>query len=209
VKKTRVKNSVAPQNREPSAPTDKMQAILTAAQRIFTRCGFGQTRVEDIAQEAGVGKGTVYEYFPSKQAIFEQAVETGVRDYLAAITKETKKPGPIEEKLHRIALMHLGFVTEHRNMASLVMSNPAILLPHREKLLGICREAEETVAAVIQEGVDSGAIRPISARLAAQALIGVLSTVGGVKLLEKHQLNVEKTAADLMDIVLHGMALKN
>lgn len=193
------------QGTESAVLTNKMQAILTAAQKIFTRHGFGQTRVEDIAQEAGVGKGTLYEYFPSKQAIFEQAVEAGIRDYLAAITKETEKPGTIKEKLQRIATIHLGFVAEHRSLATVIMSNPGILLPHREKLLDIVREAEETIASVIQEGVDSGALRPINPHLAAQVFVGILSTVGGVRLLERQGWTIEGTASALIDIVLHGI----
>ena len=59
--------------------SDKEQAIIAAAQRIFALHGYSQARVEDIAQAAGVGKGTVYEYFSSKQAVFEQAVEAGRR----------------------------------------------------------------------------------------------------------------------------------
>lgn len=188
---------------------NKTQAILTAAQRIFIRHGFGQARIEDIAQEAGVGKGTVYEYFPSKKAIFEQAVETSVRDYLKAITKETEEPGDIKDTLQRIAVIHLKFVAEHRNMATVVMSNPGILLPHRDKLQKILHEAETTLAAVIQKGVDNGSLRPLDAHLAAQAFAGTLSTVGGVRLLARHGRSVEKTAAELIDIVLYGIASKN
>lgn len=187
---------------------NKTQAILTAAQRIFIRYGFGQARIEDIAQEAGVGKGTVYEYFPSKQAIFEQAVETSIRDYLRAITKETEKSGDIQDKLWRIAVIHLKFVAEHRNMATVIMSNPGIIFPQRDKLQKIVREAETTLAAVIQEGVDNGALRPVNPRLAAQAFAGVLSTVGGVRLLERQGWTIEATASALIDIVLHGICFK-
>jgi AcrR family transcriptional regulator len=49
-------------------PSDKEQAIIAAARRMFAFHGYSQARVEDIAQAAGVGKGTVYEYFSSKQA---------------------------------------------------------------------------------------------------------------------------------------------
>ena len=68
--KTKLEDIKEPKPTLSAIAANKTQAILAAAQRIFIRYGFGQARIEDIAQEAGVGKGTVYEYFPSKKAIF-------------------------------------------------------------------------------------------------------------------------------------------
>ncbi len=53
---------------------DKRALIIKAAVRVFSRQGFHQARVEDIAQEAGVGKGTIYEYFENKRNLFEEVV---------------------------------------------------------------------------------------------------------------------------------------
>jgi AcrR family transcriptional regulator len=52
---------------------EKRDAILKAAQGQFTDKGFALTRIADIAAAAGVGKGTVYEYFPSKEEILLEA----------------------------------------------------------------------------------------------------------------------------------------
>lgn len=48
----------------------KADAILNAAQRLFTQFGFRRTSMEDIAREAGIAKGTVYLYFDGKEAVF-------------------------------------------------------------------------------------------------------------------------------------------
>ena len=48
---------------------ERRDAIAQAAAEIFVHKGFGQTTVQDIATRAGIGKGTIYEYFPSKEAI--------------------------------------------------------------------------------------------------------------------------------------------
>ncbi len=53
---------------------DKQQAILAAAFRVFARAGYTQTRMDQIAAEAGVAKATVYSHFGDKEQIFRQAV---------------------------------------------------------------------------------------------------------------------------------------
>jgi TetR/AcrR family transcriptional regulator len=49
--------------------------IITAAMELWADRGFAATRLEDVARGAGVAKGTIYLYFPSKEALFEAAVE--------------------------------------------------------------------------------------------------------------------------------------
>lgn len=54
------------------APADKREAILDAALRLFVERGFHGTAVPEIAATAGVGAGTIYRYFPSKEAIVNE-----------------------------------------------------------------------------------------------------------------------------------------
>lgn len=48
----------------------KKRGIIEAAAVVFARDGFANAKMADIADEAGIGKGTVYEYFPSKEELF-------------------------------------------------------------------------------------------------------------------------------------------
>lgn len=53
----------------------RRQAILNAAIDEFCRCGFERARMDAIAARAGIGKSTIYEYFPSKLALLEAVGE--------------------------------------------------------------------------------------------------------------------------------------
>src|SRR2546423_6751652 len=55
--------------------------ILDAAADVFGRLGFGATRMEDVAEAAGVAKGLLYKHFPSKDAMFEALVEREGADF--------------------------------------------------------------------------------------------------------------------------------
>jgi len=56
----------------------KERAILDAALDVFAESGFAPARLEEVAARAGVAKGTIYLYFPSKQALFEALIRTGI-----------------------------------------------------------------------------------------------------------------------------------
>jgi len=65
----------------------KREDILQAAMRVFARKGYNYTKMSDVAQEAGIGKGTIYEYFPGKSQLLLEAYEA----YLAASQKEVDR----------------------------------------------------------------------------------------------------------------------
>ncbi len=59
-----------------AAPEERQEAILKAALDVFSENGFAGTRLDDIAQRAGVAKGTLYLYFPDKEALFERMLQS-------------------------------------------------------------------------------------------------------------------------------------
>ncbi|MCF6237522.1 MAG: TetR/AcrR family transcriptional regulator [Candidatus Marinimicrobia bacterium] len=66
---------------------EKAAAIIRAAIQIFARDGLEKGKIADIAVEAGIGKGTVYEYFSSKEEIFHSIVDTLMGDLVDASDK--------------------------------------------------------------------------------------------------------------------------
>ena len=76
---------------------DKRRVILDAALRVFAGRGYAAARISDIATEAGVGKGTVYLYFDSKEDLLMGVFETCVDDMLSMIDElATSGVGPAE-----------------------------------------------------------------------------------------------------------------
>src|SRR6185312_14998593 len=82
----------AAQTPEPQRWTRRKQArpgeILDAALKVFAEKGFAAARMEDIAKRAGVTKGTIYLYFPSKEEVFKQLVREAVGTTLGTITAD-------------------------------------------------------------------------------------------------------------------------
>jgi len=77
--------------------TEKINAIATAALHIFAEKGYAATSVEQIAEAAGIGKGTVYEYFPSKEEIFVHAINDWIMDLINRMVEKTRHiDNPVE-----------------------------------------------------------------------------------------------------------------
>src|SRR5437868_8696287 len=72
--------------KRPGRPLDeglwasRQEEILEAAARLFARHGYAKTDTQLLADELGVGKGTLYRYFPSKEALFLAAADRVMRN---------------------------------------------------------------------------------------------------------------------------------
>jgi AcrR family transcriptional regulator len=86
-----------------AAPEERQSHILKAALDVFSEHGFASTRLEDVAQRAGVAKGTLYLYFPDKEALFERMLQSVVAPALtrlaALAADETIPPATAIEHL--------------------------------------------------------------------------------------------------------------
>src|SRR5690242_7309200 len=97
------------------ATLQRRRDILAAARTVFARQGYADTVVEDIARQAGIGKGTIYLYFPSKEQIYlaalledSQRLDGETRTALAAATSW-------HEKLRAYMSVRLRYFDEHQD----------------------------------------------------------------------------------------------
>ncbi|MEC3912257.1 TetR/AcrR family transcriptional regulator [Sphingobium sp. CR2-8] len=92
----------------PAAPTrrearrqDRRDAILTVAQTYFLQHGFADTTMSGIAAELGGSKGTLWNHFPSKEALFAAVVERAAKAYQARLSQILDPSSPLKQTLHR------------------------------------------------------------------------------------------------------------
>jgi AcrR family transcriptional regulator len=153
---------------------DTRQRLYEAAVELVAEQGFSATTVDDIAERAGVAKGTVYYNFPSKTALFEDLLRHGVglltADFRAAVADRS----PTEAVA---ALVHaeLAYIQRYRSFAQLLLSEMWRTNRDWQQTLTLLREeAVGVIADVVQAGVDSGDFAPdLDVRLASSALFGV------------------------------------
>src|ERR687889_1089973 len=93
----------------PVRPTvsDKREAILRAATTVFARNGYFNSKVADIAREAGIADGTVYLYFKSKEEILHSVFDRAMEEFISEGKKEIAEIPEADKRLRRIAQLHL------------------------------------------------------------------------------------------------------
>jgi AcrR family transcriptional regulator len=102
----------------------RRDAILVAALEEFSARGFAAARLEDVAQRAGVGKGTIYLHFRDKEALFQELITTMLVPFIASIEAVPPAVLPIRAVLERFVDLFLREIynTERRKLIRLIMT---------------------------------------------------------------------------------------
>ena len=96
---------------------DKREAILRAAIKVFAQKGYFNSKVADIAGAAGIADGTVYLYFKSKDEILHSIFDRAMEDFIGEGKREIAELEEPQEKLRRIAELHLEKLGADRDLA--------------------------------------------------------------------------------------------
>ncbi len=93
---------------------ERRSAILTAAERVVIGRGFAEASMDGIAREAGLAAGTVYLYFPNKEALFQELLGSKIRELNAAVAAETSRSRGFAAALSAVVLAMFRHFQEHQ-----------------------------------------------------------------------------------------------
>ena len=190
------------------------QELLDAALDLFVERGFAATRSEDVAARAGVSKGTLYLYYPSKEELLKEVIRQHVINPIAEgvqIIRDFDRPTP--ELLALVLRLWWERIGETRAsgiiklMTSEVRNFPEIAQFYVDEVV---TPSNQMLAQVIQRGVDRGEFREVNVIEVVHALVGPLVFLA----LNKHSLGACSAAfllepkvviAALVDMVLFGL----
>ena len=187
--------------------TDKREAILRAAIRVFANNGYFNSKVADIAREAGVADGTVYLYFKSKEEILHSIFDKSMEDAIADGRKRLEEVSDSREKLRRIAQLHLERLGADRDLA----------VVFQVELRGSTKFMEEFSAAgfaeylglirsTIEEGQRAGVFRSeLNAKVMAKILFGALDEMATNWILSQRRYKLAPMAEQVLDVFLNGV----
>jgi AcrR family transcriptional regulator len=203
--------SVAPKWRR--CPEDRPEQIIKAALQVFGECGLANARLQDIAERAGVSKGTIYLYFPNKEELFREMVRQTAVAAIAkaeqALTQGTPTAqllgfmrgywtfvrSPVFSTIYRLVL---GELHQFPDLAKFYAGE---VVARGLKLLG----------GIIRRGIDAGEFREIDPMIAARMLVALVVMNGiwrdehtGVPLLA-HKSD-EEVFNELAQFYLHSIA---
>lgn len=99
----------------------RREEILGAAVRVFARNGYAASRIEDVAQEAGIAKGSVYLYFESREALLEAAFEDLGGRMVHILQQAVTGTGPAAERLADLLRGIMHYLSRERDLSQLMV----------------------------------------------------------------------------------------
>jgi AcrR family transcriptional regulator len=151
--------------------------ILEAALAVFSRDGFHAAKVDAIAREAGVAKGTIYLYFPTKEAILAGLVESyTLLPALEGLT-ESLADVPPERAIPALCTALWARLRERAPVIGLLVREGAARPENRRLFVErVLLPGNRLVAAYLDRCVERGALRPMDTFVAGRTLVGGLLT---------------------------------
>ncbi|OBY80687.1 transcriptional regulator [Paenibacillus sp. KS1] len=111
-------------NRVSYGQGDKLQLIMDAAYELFGSNGFYETKMSDIADKAGIAKGTLYLYFESKEQLFTVMMMQGFEQFLQELDQGLLERDSLEGSLGFVAEHHLEYYYNRREYTKLFFKAP-------------------------------------------------------------------------------------
>jgi AcrR family transcriptional regulator len=146
--------------------------IFHSVVNIFLKKGFQETSMREIAETAGLGKSTLYDYFKTKDDILLYFFEDQLNDLTEAAQKIAVQDKPADKRLRQIVQMHLEFLQANKNLFMKLSMEAQRLKPDSQKQIQEKRHAyQDLIRSLIDEGIREGAFRKVDSLLAARILI--------------------------------------
>lgn len=181
---------------------DKRSIILASAFDIFFEKGFNQTKIDDVAERAGIGKGTVYLYFSSKEELLREMLKSYVETYKTFIEGKMAGTDDPPTKIKRLFLSHCELLQQSPHMARLNLGDFSFVNEELKQWLETQKIMfVEQLQAVVDDGIKNGCFRQVNTYLAATFIVSSL----GACYTQEGPLNTEQVL-ELVDLVLKGLA---
>ncbi len=190
-----------------NAGGDKKEQILLAAVEMFLDKDYYQVTITEIAEQAGVGKGTVYEYFSSKEDLFKESFSHCADLYLQLFRQHLSTDTSVRKTMYDLISAHLDLLRENRQRLYLLFNErPLSLQEMHGWVVEKRREILKGITALLQEGIEAEELRPeIDIEMAGRLLLAVnFDVIGGMVVLDDQDVSEEKIAG-LIDILWNGV----
>ncbi|RZT97774.1 TetR/AcrR family transcriptional regulator [Rivibacter subsaxonicus] len=148
--------------------------LRDAALSLFAEKGFDATRTEEIAARAGIAKGTLYLYFPSKEKLLQAAIASPALEALAKLRPMAGRAGSSTDVLRRMLLdiwTHLRNETVGRALKLAIAEAPRFPEIMDSCRCGVVKPLHASIAEVVRQGMDRGELRRMDADVVAHSLL--------------------------------------
>jgi len=161
-----------------SGKEPRKEQILRTAARMFCEKTYHGTTLQDIAEEVGLLKGSLYYYITSKEKLLADIIANAVYSLSAGLKRVEGADIGCEEKIRQIIGEHIRFNAEFREAGTLFLTESHILVKMEMKDVSrILARRDKLLADTMKEAVAQGLYRPTDLRLTSLAIIGLCNSL--------------------------------
>ncbi|MBM4328278.1 MAG: SDR family oxidoreductase [Deltaproteobacteria bacterium] len=183
----------------------RREQIVLAAIKLFAKKGFHRTTLRNLAEEAGLSQGNIYDYVGSKEDIFFLIHQFAAGSAMEAMTKALEQVSDPLEKLRRMVRAEFTTMDSLADAIMLIYQEGHILKkPLLRSLLKKERAHLEVIESIIEQCVKTGALRSCNTRV----LANLVKSMVDAWVLKRWDLRGHATAQEveqaILDLLLHG-----
>lgn len=197
--------------------------ILSAAEKVFAKNGYGHASVDDIAREAQFSKATLYRYFRSKGEIFTAVIMESFQEALRGFTRIQQKDRDTEAKLREIIHYTLSYYKKKESFARIFLMErsamkKALNLDIEEHMMPtidkqampeefrqVITSFQSALTSILQEGMESGVFRRMDPQEAGYILGALLRGFHFRGFVQEITYTVEESTDMLHSFFMHGI----
>lgn len=188
------------------AKEEKRIEILKAALKVISVMGFEGAKMEDIAKEAGVGKGTIYEYFDSKNTLFTEMLRHCTMQFQEGLVKALAEGEDMVEKIRNLSKYGADFLSAHALLMNSPMVNHSLPVETKEQMKKDWNAIFKLVEDELRKAIQTREIRAnVDPEMAASVIIGGVNQYTLRKLFEDRLSPEDIDHTGIAKVVLTGL----
>ena len=194
----------------------RRKEIVLAALEVFSERGYEATSMSQIAKLAGIGKGTIYEYFESKEEIILNAIRTWAENMEAEVEKQIEGTDDPVGRLRKYAHSSIAAFMRDKRIMRLFIAMLEIMLednrPYAQTMCETMQSTSKAIADILLDGVSRGIFRPdvsVDAEKIAVNFVAYLDGIGMYYYALKEHINMKDQIDLYLDNFLSGLRMED
>ncbi|OEG62293.1 MAG: TetR family transcriptional regulator [Halanaerobium sp. MDAL1] len=187
---------------------DTRTKILTSAVQVFSKSNYHAVSMSEIAEGAGISKGTLYWHFNSKEDLFREITIDGMNYFNDKFKKISKSDKNSKEKIYNLIKCVLDTFVDHLNMIDVFRNNVELISSEFKNTLEVKHQKNiNIVAEIIEQGIDEGVIKCKNNVDMASLILSVLFTPQTKELLDR-KTEIKNQVDFIYDFIIYGISRK-
>ncbi len=182
----------------------KREAVIRESGRIFSRCGYHNASLDDVAKALQVSKGTLYNYVKDKEEILYECLKIALGIGEKAFEVGTREGTDGASKIRITLRNYISVLHDELGACGVITEVDSLKPGHRKEITAIRDDHEARFVAFVEQGMADGSLRKVDAKLAVFTIMGAVNSIPRWYS-PQGRLTNEEIADGMVDILMGGI----